>query len=79
MHYSHKWGSGAELRVLTSNSSIKPVDNKGSNGGSHGSTMDLLVILTLEEKVCIFEAKLQQCDNLLSGHVGPLEECWILV
>ena len=38
--------------------------------GTHGSTM--LIIPTLEEEVCVFEAKLQECDNLLYGHVGPL-------
>ena len=32
--------------------------------------MDLLIILTLGEEVCIFEAKLQECDNLLYGHFG---------
>ena len=36
-------------------------------GGTHGSTMDLFVILTLEEEVCVCKAKLQKCDFLWYG------------
>ena len=52
----------------------KQVGNEGANGGTHGSTMELSVILTLEEESHVFEEKLQECDNLLYGHVGPLWE-----
>ena len=38
------------------------VGNERANGRTHGSTMDLFVILTLEEEVSIFEAKLQEFD-----------------
>ena len=31
---------------------------EGANGGPHSCTLDLLVILTLEEKVCVGEAEL---------------------
>ena len=41
------------------------VGNKGADGGTHGWTMDLVQILTLEEEVGIFEEKLQQCDYVL--------------
>ena len=57
-------GCGAELMALTSN----------SNGRTNGSTMDLFIILTLEEEVCVFEAKLQQGDYLRDGHASPLGE-----
>ena len=36
----------------------------GANGGTHGSTMDLFIILTFEEGECVFEAKLEKCDYL---------------
>ena len=52
---------------------------RGLNGGTHGSTMDQFVILTLEEKVCVFKAKLQECDYLLYGQVSPLLEKWVLL
>ena len=48
------------------------VGNEGANGGTHGSTMDLFAILTLEEEVYVFEAKLQEGDYLWYGYVGPL-------
>ena len=35
------------------------VGNKRANGGTHGWTRDLFVILTLEEEVSVFEAKLR--------------------
>ena len=57
----------------------KQVGNEGANGRTHGSTTDLFVILTLKKEVCVFEAKLQECDSLLYGHVGALGECWDLV
>ena len=43
-----------------------------SDGGTHVCTMNLFIVITLEEEVCIFKAKLQLCDNMLDGHVGPL-------
>ena len=45
---------------------------EGTDGGTHGSTMDLLIKLTLEEEVCVSKAELQKGDYLLDGHVGPL-------
>ena len=50
----------------------KQVGNEGADGGTHGSTMDLFIMLTLEEEVCVFEAQLQKCDDVLDGHVGSL-------
>ena len=35
------------------------VGNEGANGGTHGSTLNLFIILILEEEVCIFKAELQ--------------------
>ena len=48
------------------------VGNEGADGGTHHSTMDLFVILSLEEEVSVLEANLQECDYLLYRHVGPL-------
>ena len=47
-------------------------------GGIHGCTMHLLIILILEEEVCMFKAELQYLDDLWYGHVGPLWKCGIL-
>ena len=43
-----------------------------ADGGTHGSTMDLFIKLTLDEEVCVFKAELQKGDYLWDGHVGPL-------
>ena len=32
---------------------------EGANGGPHRCTLDLLIILTLEEEVCVGEAEVQ--------------------
>ena len=50
----------------------KQVANEGANGETHGNTMDLFVILNLEEELCVFETKLQEYDYLLYGLVDPL-------
>ena len=55
------------------------IGSEGNNGGTHGSTMDLFIIHTLEEDVSVFEAILQECDYLLYRHVGPLYEQWVLL
>ena len=47
--------------VLDSNSTM----NRLADRGTHGCTMDLFKILTLEEKIGIFEAKLQQSNDVL--------------
>ena len=41
-------------------------------GVTKGSTMDLFVMLPLEEEVSVSEAKLHEYDYLLYRHVGPL-------
>ena len=68
---SYRWGGGAVLRSLTL-LFHEQVGDEGAEWGTHGCTMNLFVILTLEEEVSIFMAELQQHDNLLDGHVGPL-------
>ena len=51
---------------------------EGADGGTQGCTINLFIVLTLEEEVGVFEAELQECDNLGNGHLGPLGECWVL-
>ena len=48
------------------------VGYEGTDGRTHGSTMNLFIKLTLEEEVCVFKAELLKGDYLLDGHVGPL-------
>ena len=38
---------------------LDQVGNEGVYGGSGGCTMDLFMILTLEEEACVFDAELQ--------------------
>ena len=47
------------------------VGNEEANRGTHGCTMNLFIILTLENEVSVFKAEFQQHDNLLDAHVGP--------
>ena len=44
---------GLDLKVFH-----KQVGNEGTDGGTHGRSMDLFVIITLEEEVDVFEAEL---------------------
>ena len=71
-YLSHSQGVSGRTKVLDFKLCHKHVGNDGDNGGTNGSTMDLFKILTWEEEACIFEAKFQECDYLLYGHVGPL-------
>ena len=55
------------------------VGNEEAAWGTHGCTMDLFIVLTLEEEVGVFEAELQKCDNLgeltsgsFGGVLGPV-------
>ena len=48
------------------------VSDKGADGGTHGSIMDLFIILTLEEEVHVFEAELQQGEYFWDRHTSSL-------
>ena len=48
------------------------VSYEGANGGTHGCTLDLFIILPLEEEVGVGQAELQQGGDLLDGHAGSL-------
>ena len=50
----------------------KEVSYEGADGGSDSCTLDLFIILTLEEQVSVGESELQRCGDLLNGHVGSL-------
>ena len=67
-----KGGVGKEERAFTSNSSIKMLAMRGADGGTHSCTLDLFIILTLEEEVGVGQAELQQGGDLLDGHAGSL-------
>ena len=43
----------------------KEVSYEGADGVSHSCTLDLFIILTLEEEVSVGEAELQKCCDLL--------------
>ena len=46
---------------------------------THDCTMVLFEILTLQEEVGIFETNLQQCNDVLDGHRGPVVQFGILL
>ena len=50
----------------------KDVSYEGTDGGTHSCTLDLFIILTLEEEVGVGQAELQQGGDLLDGHAGSL-------
>ena len=54
------------------------VGYEGADGGTHGCTMDLFIVLTLEEEVGVFKAELQECDYLWNRHLGSLGKGGIL-
>ena len=58
---------GLDLKLF-----YKQIGDERADKETHGSTMDLFIILTLEEEVCVFDAELQQCDNVFDGHVWAM-------
>ena len=68
---------------LTSNFH-EQVGNEGTNRVTHGHTIDLFIMLTLEEEVSVSEAKLQLGDYLgvdmdvLCGRKGLGIACFLL-
>ena len=69
---SHRWGVWDRAKGLDFNLFHKQAGNKGANLGTHGNTIDLFIILALEDEVCVFEAKHQEFDNVLYGNVVAL-------
>ena len=70
---SHREGGlGQVLKVFTSNFSMNRLGMRGADGGFHSYTLDLFIILTLEEEVSVGKAELQYGCDLWYGHVGPL-------
>ena len=60
-------GKGFDFKLFHEDVSYEVVD-----GGSHSCTLDLFIILTLEEEVGVGQAELQQGGDLLDGHAGSL-------
>ena len=59
-YLSHKWEHvGGKAKSFDLKLFYKQVGNEGADWATHGSTIDLFVILTSEEEVCVFEAKIQ--------------------
>ena len=52
--------------------SHEDVSYEGADGETHSCTLDLFIILTLEEEVGVGQAELQQGGDLLDGHTGSL-------
>ena len=44
------------------------VGYEGTDGGTHSSTLDMFIKLTLEDDVCVFKAELQKGNYALNGH-----------
>ena len=56
---SHRQGVWGRAKSLDLKLFHKQVDDEGANGGTHGSPLNLFIILTLEEEVCVCEAEVQ--------------------
>ena len=68
---SHREGGGAGAKGFYLKLFHEQVGYERTNGGSHSCTLDLFIILPLEEEVSVGEAKLQYGCDLLYGHAGP--------
>ena len=53
MYLSHRWGVWGRAKGLDFEPFHEQAGNEGAEGGTHGSTMDMFIILTLEEDVCL--------------------------
>ena len=62
-----KRGEGFDFKLFHND-----VGYEGADGGTHSCTLDLFIILTLEEEVGMGQAELQQGGDLLDGHAGSL-------
>ena len=58
-YLSHRWGGGGKIDSFNIKLFHEQVGNEGAYGGTHGCTMDIFIILTLEEEVCFLKALLQ--------------------
>ena len=63
-NHSQRWGWGS-AKGFYLRSFHEQVGNEETDGGTHGCTMDLFIIHTLEEEVSIFKTELQQGDYFL--------------
>ena len=56
---SQWWGIGGGAKSFNFKILHEQVGNERADGRTHGCTMDLFIILTLEEEVSIFKKELQ--------------------
>ena len=54
---SQRWGVWGAAKGFDLKHFHKQVGNR-ADGGTHGSTLELFIVLTLEEEVCFFKAEL---------------------
>ena len=77
---SHREGGlGKDCRAWTSNSFHEDVGYERADGGSHSCTLDLFIILTLEEEVGVGKPELQQGGDLWDRHGSPLWKGGVLL
>ena len=62
-----KGGEGFDFKLFH-----KDVGYERTDGGTHSCTLDLFIILTLEDELGVGQAELQQGGDLLDGHAGSL-------
>ena len=72
-------GVGTELEGFDFKLFHEDVGYERADGGSHSCTLDLFIILTLEEEVGVGKTELQHGGDLGNGHGCPLWECGILL
>ena len=73
------WGIGEGLEGLDFKLFHEDVSYEGADGGSHSCTLDLFIILTLEEEVGVGKTELQQGGDLWDRHGIPLWKGCVLL
>ena len=75
----HGRGVGKGLEGFDFKLFHEDVSYERADGGSHSCTLDLFIILTLEEEVGVGKTELQQGSDLGDGHGSPLWKSGVLL
>ena len=78
-YLSHRWGVWGRAKGLDFEVFHEQVGNKRAKRRTCGCTMDLFIILTLEEEVSVFKANSQRVTICGNRHVCPLWESLVLL
>ena len=70
-YWLHHWGRcGAVARAFCSNDSIIHIAYNGQHRGSHGSIVDLEIVLYIEQEISTVKTKAEQMDDVIQHQWG---------